>query len=371
MEVRNSYQIDTTVIEEIMPDIIILDILLRQNNGWNLLVDIKSKTTISSIPAVVVNMDQEANCGLGLNIYKYFAENITKQSVQKAVEQIEEQQSIKFRKLLFVLNDERFNIVEDELIADELKIYQHNGKSATLDYIKKCEPDLIIIDLFDTDIESIKILAEINNDLFCKSIPVVAFIHRIDKEEEKKLLNNSLLETTLLNQYHPLDVLKVIKDRIELFDCSFFNTDLEITESYKIIPSVNTLLSKNVVDKIKVLIVDDDNDARFTIGEIVESLGYQTEFATNGFECLDKLKVELPDLVLLDIMMPKMDGFQTIKKIRENEKYNNLNVFALTAYAMLTDKEIIEKNGFNGLFTKPINTVQLERKLNQIFDTIT
>ena len=68
--------------------------------------------------------------------------------------------------------------------------------------------------------------------------------------------------------------------------------------------------------------------------------------------------------------MPKMDGFQTIKKIREDENFCNLNVYALTAYAMLSDKEIIEKNGFTGLFTKPINTIQIERKLNQIFNAI-
>ena len=117
----------------------------------------------------------------------------------------------------------------------------------------------------------------------------------------------------------------------------------------------------------RILIVDDDADASFTIGEIVESLGYETSFASNGYECLDRLNIEVPDIVLLDIMMPKMDGFQTIKRIRENENYKDLNVYALTAYAMLSDKDIIEKNGFNGLFTKPVNTIQIERRLNQIF----
>ncbi len=371
VEVKSSYQIDISFIEETRPDIIILDILLKQNTGWNLLVDIKSIPIISNTPVIIVNMDEEANCGLGLNIYKYYPESIDRHSIHRAVEQIEEQQSIKLRKILFIMNDESFNIVEDGLIVDELKIYHHNGKSAVIDDIKRYDPDLIIIDLFDSKIESVKTLAEIYNDLFCKSIPVLAFIHRIDQMSEQKLLNNSIFETTLQNQFHPLDVLKVIKDRIELFDSNIFKADQEITKSDTKIQSDNSLSNRNIGSKIKVLIVDDNDDARFTIGEIIESLGYQPEFATNGFECLDKLKVELPDLVLLDIMMPKMDGFQTIKKIREHKIYNNLKVYALTAYAMLTDKEIIEKNGFNGLFTKPINTVQLERKLNQIFDTIT
>ena len=121
---------------------------------------------------------------------------------------------------------------------------------------------------------------------------------------------------------------------------------------------------------IKILIVDDNRDARFTIGEIVKSLGYKPVFATNGYECLEKLNEENPDLVLLDIMMPQMDGFQTIKKIRGNKVYSDLKIYALTAYAMLSDKDVIDRNGFDDLITKPINTIQLERKLSQLFDSV-
>jgi len=68
--------------------------------------------------------------------------------------------------------------------------------------------------------------------------------------------------------------------------------------------------------------------------------------------------------------MPQMDGFEAIKRIRNDSRFKNLNVYALTAYAMLSDKEIIEKNGFNGLFTKPINTHLIEKKLKSIFSEV-
>ena len=123
--------------------------------------------------------------------------------------------------------------------------------------------------------------------------------------------------------------------------------------------------NKEIIKPV-ILIVDDDNDARFTIGEIIKSLGYNPIFLFYVYECLEILEKEMPDLVLLDIMMPKMDGFQTIKKIRSNIGTKELKVYALTAYAMLSDRDIIEKNGFNGLFTKPINTNQLEKKLRSI-----
>jgi CheY-like chemotaxis protein len=214
----------------------------------------------------------------------------------------------------------------------------------------------------------LELLTEINNNRVTKDIPVIAFIHEIN-EEEKMYVNNSFFETTLIKQFHPLDVLKVIKDRIELFDKNAFvlsENNIVKENEWK----EDSVKNNQIFDsKIKVLIVDDDSDARFTIGEIIKSLNYEPIFATNGYECLEKLNDEWPNLILLDIMMPKMDGFQTIKKIRENEKFKELNVYALTAYAMLSDKEIIEKNGFDGLFTKPINTVQLERKLTNIFKT--
>ena len=82
------------------------------------------------------------------------------------------------------------------------------------------------------------------------------------------------------------------------------------------------------------MIVDDDPDTLFTIDEIVQSCECYTRLAKNGIECLKLLKEATPDLVLLDIMMPEMDGFQTIKHIRENEKWQNLTVFAITAKAM-------------------------------------
>ena len=179
-----------------------------------------------------------------------------------------------------------------------------------------------------------------------------------------------MLETTLLNQLNPLDVLKVIKDRIELIDSSAFYDDQVQLETTENLNESREGIDPKLTEDIKILIVDDNSDARFTIGEIVKSLGSKPEFAVDGFECLEKLQNNIPDLVLLDIMMPKMDGFKTISEIRKKNEFKNLKVYALTAYAMLSDKEIIEKNGFDGLLTKPINGLQLERKLNKLFNTI-
>lgn len=364
---HSNLKIDLSEIENYKADIIILDILSSKDRGWKLLSNIKSSNKLSNFPVVVVNMDGEANCGLGLNIYQYIYGKLSKRLLYKVVDDLEESQSIKFRRILFVMNDNDYDDLENELIQDELKYFNWNGKSDLLEYVKSIDPDLIVMDIFCDNINVFNLIAGLNEDLYAKCIPVIAFLDDSIQQTLIEKINNNLLETTLQCQYHPLDVLKVIKDRIELMDSSIFIKDENITIPEKLSHQTNSADRQSENGKIQVLIVDDDTDARFTIGEIVNSLGYDSYFASDGFDCLDKIKKNTPDLVLLDIMMPKMDGFQTIKKIRENEKLKSLKVYALTAYAMLSDKGIIERNGFDGLITKPINTVQLERKLNQIF----
>jgi signal transduction histidine kinase/CheY-like chemotaxis protein len=356
VDVITSEEIEIENVKDKIPDIIIIDILFADKNGWNFLTELKLDSTLKSIPVVVVNMDEEANCGLGLKVFEFCAEKLNRSSINNYIKLLEHEKSLQLNSIHLLTNKEKFNKIKHEMDNDYIELYSN---------VYTTEPEIFFIDLFNNEINSFDLLSELNNNLATKEIPVIAFIPKTDAEE-KKYINNIFFETTLMKQYHPLDVLKVIKDRIELFDSSVFGENvISQKEGTKQISHVNKIIDS----KIKVLIVDDDSDARFTIGEIMKTLNYEPIFATNGYECLEKLTDEMPNLILLDIMMPKMDGFQTIKKIREIEEYKELKVYALTAYAMLSDKEIIEKNGFNGLFTKPINTVQLERKLTNIFNT--
>jgi len=366
VETKDTKEISINYLIANQPDLIIFDVSLSDSYSWELLYKIKKHNIISEIPITILNMDEEANCGFGLPVLEYYTQKLSKPNVHRAIEQFEKRQGIKFRNLLFVMNDKEYDKIEDDLIFDELKINQINGNSSTNELIKKIEPDLIIVDLFDKNINTFLVLSEIAKDDYSNNIPVVAFIDKLNDLEEIKTINNKLIEATLISQNHPLEALKTIKNRIDLINNSIFNNKgKEI-----LIDDTHVIKNENHNDKIKIMVVDDDNDALFTIGEIIDNLGYEPIYASNGFECLEKLEKESPELVLLDIMMPKMDGFETVKRIRKNPEFSNLTVFALTAYAMLSDKDIIQKNGFDGLFTKPINTNLLEKKLNSIFNEV-
>lgn len=165
-----------------------------------------------------------------------------------------------------------------------------------------------------------------------------------------------------------MDVLKVIRDRLQISNDPQNIIDLSHEGSNT--NSVNFKPIAKETRKGKVLIVDDDNDTLFTVGEIVNDLGFETYYAKNGVECLLSLNNILPDIILLDIMMPQMDGFETIRRIRVNENYKHLTVIALTAYAMLDNKEIIEKNGFNDLITKPVKNIEIKTKLKSFMNQL-
>jgi CheY-like chemotaxis protein len=109
----------------------------------------------------------------------------------------------------------------------------------------------------------------------------------------------------------------------------------------------------------EVMIVDDDPETLFTINEIIESCNCKTILARNGVECIKLLEESTPDLILLDIMMPEMDGYETIKKIRRECRKQNLPIIAVTAKAMKGDREKSIKAGASDYITKPVNLENL------------
>ncbi len=131
---------------------------------------------------------------------------------------------------------------------------------------------------------------------------------------------------------------------------------------------IKNLLNSNKEKNNLILVVDDDPDSLFTLTEILNSNGFNTTVARSGIESLKILENVTPDLILLDIMMPEMDGFQTIKKIKSIEKYNSIKIFAVTAKAMENARDVITNAGFDDCIFKPVNSTELIHKILKQFN---
>ena len=116
----------------------------------------------------------------------------------------------------------------------------------------------------------------------------------------------------------------------------------------------------------KILMAEDNAVNRELLRELLESRGHTVSEACDGQEALDMVECEKPDILLLDIGMPVLDGFAVVRKIRENPCFASLPIVAVTAFAMQGDREKIMNSGFNGYLSKPISSVSLAQELDRL-----
>jgi CheY-like chemotaxis protein len=116
---------------------------------------------------------------------------------------------------------------------------------------------------------------------------------------------------------------------------------------------------------MKILVAEDNSANRELIREILEVQGYEVLEAANGLEALEQIEEQVPDLVLMDIQMPLLDGLEAVHKLRKTARFSKLPVIALTAYAMSGDEEKALNAGFDGYLSKPMDVKQLLAYLQQ------
>ncbi|MFW6147944.1 MAG: response regulator [Thermodesulfobacteriota bacterium] len=120
----------------------------------------------------------------------------------------------------------------------------------------------------------------------------------------------------------------------------------------------------------KVLVVEDDQDNREMVIKILKHNGYQPIEAVNGREAMAKARTENPDLILLDLYIPKMDGYEVTKRLKADQGLNHIPIIALTAHAMKGDREEALAAGFDGYIAKPINVRELPQQIEHFLGTV-
>jgi CheY-like chemotaxis protein len=319
----------------------------------------------------------DKNLGYGLGAFEYFVKPISSDKLLTAFAKLENLAKKRIEKIVIVDDDEmEFEKFREEFRNDKLRIEYIKDSTLAYSKILEIQPDLIILDLFMPNVDGLSLSHKLKSSKETRHIPVIISTAKDITDDEKNSLNNIVEDITVKSKGHPLDVLKIVRDRIKMHEEYSMMKDriteyepLEEVED-EVIEEQNTATEESIDGtkyKGKVLLVDDDQDTLFTINEIVQSCGCKTTMANGGKECIEHLESEIPDLILLDIMMPGMDGFQTLKKIRENEKWINIPVFAVTAKAMVGDREIILKQGFDDYIPKPVNAVTMAFKIEKLF----
>ncbi len=356
---------------------IVANAALSDKSGISFLSELKLNKKYKNIPLIFTIFYEELNLGYGLPVLDFFTESDI-EGITNFMARLERLTNFEIKSVFSIDNSSNLlNKIKDQVSEKNIKLHFLKDPANAYRNILKVHPDILIFNAAHEEIDIMELIAKLKDNISTKEIPVLVTLpEKIDEKVLSRLLHN-FEKVALKSRKHPIDVLKVIKDRLEfeiespIDDSSTIWIDPKSDDPANREKSQKFLKTKSRNIKLKVLVVDDEDSNLDLIKDVLQNIGYEAVLAKSGNECLDYLQRDIPDLILLDIMMPKMDGFETIKKIKQDTLPAEIPVFALTSQAMRKEEDIILRNGFNDVVTKPVDSLSLSFKIGRLFNNST
>ena len=339
--------------QQFQPTAILLDINLPGIDGWMVLDRLKHNANTRHIPVHIMTVDERRQRSLQQGAIAYLQKPISSDTITAALTKIKAFVERQVKNLLIVEDDaiQRKSIVE--LLADDDVATTSVGTgSDALAAIRSQHFDCMVLDLGLPDMSGFALIEQIKKEPQGEALPIIIYTGReITRNQETEL--RRIADTVIIKDVRsPERLLAESALFLHRVQASLPATKQEIL--VKLQSSDTILIGK------KVLIVDDDMRNIFALTSMLENHQMQVLYAENGIEGIEVLEANPDiDIVLMDVMMPEMDGYETTQKIRQNHQFQSLPVIALTAKAMQGDREKCIEAGASDYITKPVDTEQL------------
>jgi HAMP domain-containing protein/CheY-like chemotaxis protein/signal transduction histidine kinase len=338
---------------EYHPSAVSLDVFLPDMLGWTVLNHLKQDPTTRHIPVQMLTLDEDRQQGLARGAFSFITKPTTPDGLADALNKIKTYSSPRRKRLLVVEdNNAEQTTIQALLGHDDVDISVAATGREALAALEKENYDCMVLDLRLPDMSGFEILECIRDTSSLSELPVVVFTGKeLSPEEDARL--HTLARSV---------VVKGVESPERLLD----ETALFLHRVIADLPPEK----QNMLDRLhrsdealigkKVLVVDDDVRNIFALSSVLERRGMTVLTAGTGREAIALLE-STPDIaiVLMDIMMPEMDGYETMQVIRENTSFRRLPIVALTAKAMKGDREKCLEAGASEYLAKPVNTDQL------------
>ena len=339
--------------QQFQPSAVSLDVFLPDMLGWTVLNQLKQNPLTRHIPVQIITLDEDRQHALACGAFSFVTKPTTTEGVDEALSRIKEYAQARRRRLLVVEDNPSEQLSIRELLGhDDIDIVTTGTGAEALRTLREEPCDCVVLDLRLPDMSGFDVLEAIRADGAIADVPVVVFTGReLSPEEDAQLhtMARSIVVKGVESPERLLDETALFLHRVV--------TDLPV-EKQRMLERLNSsdedLLNRTV------LLVDDDARNIFALSSVLERRGMRVLTATTGTEAVE-LVASTPDLaiVLMDIMMPQMDGYQTMQAIRQRPELRRLPIIALTAKAMKGDREKCLDAGASDYLAKPVNTEQL------------
>jgi CheY-like chemotaxis protein len=338
---------------EFHPTAISLDVFLPDMLGWTVLNHLKQDPSTRHIPVQMLTLDEDRHHGLARGAFSFVTKPTTSEGLEAALTRIKEFASPRRKRLLVVEDNpaEQFSIKE-LLGHDDIDVTVASTGAEALDAVSNESFDCVVLDLRLPDMSGFEVLERLRDTPSMSDLPVIVFTGReLSAEEDAHLhtLARSVVVKGVESPERLLDETALFLHRVV--------ADLPV-EKQKMLDRLHR--SDDALVGKKVLVVDDDVRNIFALSSVLERRGMTVLTAGTGRQAIAMLEAT-PDvaIVLMDIMMPEMDGYETMQVIRQKSSLRRLPIIALTAKAMKGDREKCLEAGASEYLAKPVNTDQL------------
>jgi hypothetical protein len=351
------------LLRELEPDAVTLDLILPDMDGWVLLDRLKHDPELRHLPVHIISAAGDERHGLERGAVEVLEKPVSREQVGSTLASIQHFLERGVRRLLLVEDDE----TERRSILDLVG----NGDVETITAATAAEAlsilgngqalDCVVMDMALPDMAGVELIRRVADDAALKRLPFVVYSGReLDDEERAELgrLAKTLVVKNVRSRERLLDETALFLHRVEA----------ELPEPARQILRRLAYADPSLQGR-KVMVVDDDVRNIFAITAVLEQHEIEVVYAENGRQALQQFdQDDAFDAVLMDIMMPEMDGYEAIGRIRERPQGKDLPIIALTAKAMKGDREKCIEAGASDYVTKPVEPEQLVSTLRVWLD---
>ncbi|MBI5494781.1 MAG: HAMP domain-containing protein [Deltaproteobacteria bacterium] len=340
-------------VQEFKVDAITLDLRLQDRDGWSVLDRLKHDERTRHIPVHIISVEDDERRGLRLGALAFLHKPATPEAVEGALAHITAFVERPVRKLLVVEDNASQRQAIAELIGNhDVVITAVDGGPAALVALAKEHFDCMVLDLGLREMTGFELIEKIKEDVALHDLPIVVYTGKELSKEEETALRRAAEAIVIKGARSPERLL----DETALF---LHRVETNLPE-----PKRRMLERAHKSDEAlagrKVLVVDDDVRNIFALTSVLERQGMHVLHAENGKDAIALLKkTQEVEVVLMDIMMPEMDGYETMRAIRMIGRFKKLPILALTAKAMKGDREKCVEAGASDYIAKPVDMEQL------------